>query len=327
MKTSYLPIHPQVLRIDTKIPFDVFVKTGPETYDCLFKTGKIYTAIVHVKVFKFSVPALFIKSEEYPVYLLYIEENAEVIFKDMLISLKSKAKIAHELIADLARLVMKEPDRDSVHRYRKVVTFLADFVFSHEESIQYLITLTSTNFHEYNHSVNVGIYALGLLREIVKKGEVLNLKDIANGFFFHDIGLTKVPEHIRNKNGKLDPEEYDLVKKHPEQGIEILKSLDITGTEMETVILQHHERHDGSGYPKGLKGNQIHTYSKICAIADIFDALTSNRPYRKAQSSFKALQIMQYEMKNEFDPKLFAKFVLLFSKQKQHEAEKVIRKK
>ncbi len=74
--------------------------------------------------------------------------------------------------------------------------------------------------------------------------------------------------------------------------------------EIKTIIMQHHERHIGDGYPLGLKGDQIHTYSKICSIADMFDALTSHRPYRYAKSSFNALQIMKNEMKKDFLPDL-----------------------
>ena len=104
------------------------------------------------------------------------------------------------------------------------------------------------------------------------------------------------------------------MKKHPEQGYKILQKFNALSDAISIIVLQHHERHDGRGYPLGLKAEKIHTYSKICAIADVFDALTSHRPYRSPKSSFHALAVMQNEMKNEFDSDFFSLFVKLFSR-------------
>ena len=104
------------------------------------------------------------------------------------------------------------------------------------------------------------------------------------------------------------------MKKHPEEGCNILKKFNLITPEIEIITLQHHERYNGSGYPNGLFKNQIHIYGKICAIADSFDALSSQRPYRNRQTSFNALGIMQNELKNGFDEELFKRFVILFGK-------------
>lgn len=327
MESNYIPIHPQVLRIDTQLPFDVFVRIAPGEFNCLFKTGKLYTALIHVKIFKYSIPALFIKESEIDKYFAYVEENIDIVFSDLLISVKSKAKIAHELITKLAQIVLTKPVIETTMRYKKIITLLTDFVFENDTAIRFLITMTSSSFHDYNHQVNVGIYGIGLLKEIIKKSEGHNINEIAAGFFLHDIGLHDVPDHIKLKNTKLNDEEWNLIKKHPERGYLLLKSFGMASDEVKIVLLQHHERYNGAGYPRGLKGDQIHSYSKICAIADTFDALTSHRPYRYAQTSFKALKTMQNEMMQDFDLRLFSKFVLLFSKQKIHEAETGISRK
>jgi len=140
------------------------------------------------------------------------------------------------------------------------------------------------------------------------------MAEIAAGLFFHDIGQYTIPKHINQRKGPLSSEEWEIMKKHPEEGYKLLKKFGVMTDEMKVIVIQHHERHNGSGYPFGLMGDEIHTYSKICAISDAFDALTSNRPYRNARSSFNALAVMQNEMKGEFDPQFFARFVRLFSK-------------
>lgn len=103
------------------------------------------------------------------------------------------------------------------------------------------------------------------------------------GAYFHDIGKTKVPEEILNKPGKLTPEEWRVIEQHPQFGREALGGTypSIAGK----IVEQHHERFDGSGYPYGLKGDEILTEAYIVAVADTFDAMTTDRPYRKALSA------------------------------------------
>jgi len=105
------------------------------------------------------------------------------------------------------------------------------------------------------------------------------------------------------------------LKRHPRDGLRILAQFNEQSEPINLIVAQHHERHNGKGYPRGLKGDQIHTYSKICSIADTFDGLTSNRPYRKKYLTFHALKIMKNEMFRYFDPEFFQKFVKLFSSQ------------
>ncbi|ACU90722.1 HD domain-containing phosphohydrolase [Desulfomicrobium baculatum] len=96
----------------------------------------------------------------------------------------------------------------------------------------------------------------------------------------HDIGKISVPEEILNKPGRLTPEEYEQVKIHPETGFDILKDIPFHGPVAE-IVLQHHERYDGTGYPRGLKGNETLLETRILSVADIYEALTSDRPYRR----------------------------------------------
>ena len=107
--------------------------------------------------------------------------------------------------------------------------------------------------------------------------------------------------------------EWKIIKRHPEEGLKILENLGELTDEAKQIVMEHHERHDGSGYPKGLKGENIHVYGRICSIADSFDGLTSYRPYRKEFSTFNALKIMKNDMFKDFDPAYFAKFLKLFS--------------
>ncbi len=142
-----------------------------------------------------------------------------------------------------------------------------------------------------------------------------NLKEMVTGFFLHDIGKCSISSRILNKNSALSPTEWKIIKKHPEEGCKILKSNYALTEEAEIIVSQHHEHYNGEGYPKGLQGDNIHIFAKICQIADVFDGLTSFRPYRRKYTSFSALTIMKKEMYRDFDPEFFSMFVKLFLKQ------------
>jgi HD-GYP domain-containing protein (c-di-GMP phosphodiesterase class II) len=135
----------------------------------------------------------------------------------------------------------------------------------------------------------------------------------------HDIGKIAVPEQILDKPGKLTDEEFDIVKKHSQTGADIIASI----PSYETIlpgILHHHERWDGKGYPKGLQGENIPLFARIICIADVYDALTEDRPYRKAWSEEEVLKFFEEQKLKMFDPELvdiflnFLKFKKAFDK-------------
>jgi len=317
MDEQYFYIHPQVLRIDTELAFNVFVKTKNDGYKLLIPTGTVFTSDIQSVFYKNSISTLFIQTEQLPTYYTYMRSYFSQILLDPIISVKSRAKILHELLSDIARDILSEPTVDKVLLYKKVIRIFTEFVIAKPKAIYHFISLTSSNYHDYNHLVNVGIYGFGLTREIFTSREKHNFSEIAAGFFLHDIGKYSIPAEIAQKHDPLTIREWELIKLHPIEGYKILNKMNLLTHEIETIVLQHHERHNGNGYPERLSGDQIHVYSKICSIADTFDALTSHRPYRYSQTSFQALKIMRTEMKQEFDPKYFAKFVLLFSKHQQ----------
>lgn len=128
----------------------------------------------------------------------------------------------------------------------------------------------------------------------------------------HDIGKIGIPDSILLKEGKLDPEEWIMMRRHAEFGAEILGSCHPKGSLMETayiVALTHHEKWDGSGYPDGLKDEDIPLIGRITAITDVFDALTTVRPYKKAWTVEQAIELIEKDAGSHFDPYLVKKFV------------------
>jgi putative two-component system response regulator len=140
--------------------------------------------------------------------------------------------------------------------------------------------------------------------------------DIKYGSWLHDCGKIGVPEAILNKPGRLEKEEMEMIKKHPAWGADVARFSCRSDT-IVNIILYHHERFDGTGYPTGKKGKDIPIEARIVSIADIFDALTSNRPYREAFSFQKAFDIMSSMRGTALDPELLDIFLKLMEPQEE----------
>ena len=130
----------------------------------------------------------------------------------------------------------------------------------------------------------------------------------------HDIGKVAIPDEILLKKGRLTPSEFDIMKKHAELGFQILKDSPSEILQAAAQIaLAHHEKFDGSGYPRGLKGEDIPLFARICSVADVFDALTSARPYKTAWSDERAINLLHVGSGKHFDPRCVDAFLQDFS--------------
>lgn len=146
--------------------------------------------------------------------------------------------------------------------------------------------------------------ALGHSEEIAEK--------ILHASPMHDIGKIGIPDRILQKPGKLDPEEWEIMKTHPTIGAEIIGDHDSSLLQMaKSIALNHHEKWDGSGYPNGIKGDTIPIEARIVTIADVFDALTTERPYKKAWSIEDAVNHIRKGAGSHFDPGLVPIFLNL----------------
>jgi HD-GYP domain-containing protein (c-di-GMP phosphodiesterase class II) len=170
-----------------------------------------------------------------------------------------------------------------------------------------------------------------IARELVKEGKYTEifteqfLDDFAIAAALHDVGKIKIPDAILNKPGKLTKEEFDVMKEHTLEGEKIielaLKGIGVSSEYLETarqVSGGHHERWDGTGYPRGLKGDEIPLCARIVAIADVFDALTCLRPYKEPWPFEKALATIQEESGTHFDPELVDAFVAIKDEVKEY---------
>lgn len=205
----------------------------------------------------------------------------------------SKPFSPDELLARVRSLVRTKRYTDALEDAENVIVALARTVDARDPSTQ-------------RHSERVALYGGLLAAEIGLSGD--DLRAVRHGGLFHDIGKIAVRDAVLLKPGRLTPEEYEEVKRHPAEGRLLLQGMRSVAYALD-VVMSHHERLDGSGYPEGLLGESIPLTARVITIADIYDALTTPRPYRPALSRDDALREMAEEVaRGWWDPRLFREF-------------------
>ncbi len=190
---------------------------------------------------------------------------------------------------------------------RLVIGDMVDEILQNRKVMVNIVDLRTYDDYTFCHCLNVAI--LSVVLGTVMKLDRTALQELAMGAMVHDIGKIFIDKSILNKKGKLTGEEYEIVKGHVQRGFDYLSQKnDLTENAMKTV-LEHHEKYDGSGYPNGLRGKDIHIFGRISAVSDVYDALVSNRPYRGAMLPSDAVEYIMSGFGNMFDPVVVKAFI------------------
>ncbi len=188
-----------------------------------------------------------------------------------------------------------------------VVKDLIDSIRQKNRLFVGLADLRSFDDYTFGHSVNVCLLALVIGNSLYY--DQRQLQELGIGALMHDIGKMLTPLKILNKPGKLDAGEFEVIRKHPGDGFDILRQNFDISLLSSHVPFEHHERCDGSGYPRGLKGGEILEYARIVAIADVYDAVTNDRVYRPRLNQYQAYNLVAAEADRGFDKRIAQRFL------------------
>lgn len=184
---------------------------------------------------------------------------------------------------------------------------IVDSVMKSRSAMSWLVRMREESDYLYTHSVSTAIWATVMARHLGMPKE--EIESAGLGAMLLDIGKIRVPREILEKPGPLTADEQAIARRHVELGIEILEESGSVTPEVFAMVRTHHERHDGSGYPRGLSEQQIPVLGRIAAIVDYYDAVTSNRPYAKALSSYDCLRSMNRLSGTAFQPEMVEQFI------------------
>jgi putative nucleotidyltransferase with HDIG domain len=304
-----MPIYLESIRVDSVLDFDLYIQVNRQLV--LYRSANLpFTDKTRQKLLDNNVDRLYIAFESKANYQRYIEKNLDKILADPAIQEEKKAGILYDTSTNLVKDVLNNPTfGENIQRSKDLVSQTVNYILKGREAFHNLLKITSFDYYTYTHSVNVCTFAIALAQQMGFKDEQF-LHELGIGSLLHDVGKSRISDRILNKRGGLTPIEFEIMKKHPKWGVEILEESDMVDPISHYPVLQHHERGDRRGYPQGLSLDEMHIYSKIVAICDSFDAMTTDRVYQRAIDSFPALRIM-FSLKGAYDEHVLRAFVEL----------------
>ncbi|MBP2646002.1 MAG: metal dependent phosphohydrolase [Firmicutes bacterium] len=243
--------------------------------------------------------------KEMDVSFIYIEDDltADIEVADVV-----SDKIRMEAVSTAKSIMdnVKVGKRVDASQAKKTANSLVDELCSNQGVLVNFIDMRTKSDYLFSHSVNVCI--LSIMTGISRGYDELRLRDLGVGALLHDIGKISLDPNLLNKNERLTEQELEEIRKHCQYGFETLRKNPEINLVSAHCAFQHHERYDGTGYPRGLVGDEIHEYGQIVALADVYDALTTDVSYRNAVPVYEALAIITSGVGKYFAPEIVTSF-------------------
>jgi len=314
---DYRPVPLKGLRVGTFVRFNLYMEKherlggkGPDGF-LLYHKRNLPMREHHVqRLIDSGVRQLFISTADQKDYLRYTEGNLQPILQDEKIGVEDKATMVYEVANGLAKDIVANPaDPETIRRSKTFLENTMSFIVKQTAVVQTFSAIMSRDYSTYTHSTNVSLYALMLGHRLGLSVDALG--QLGLGALFHDVGKARINKKVLHKKGPLTAQEWDVVKLHPVFAIDTLRKVPRLSEGVYSVVLDHHEKCDGSGYPRGLRDDQIHLHAKIACLVDVFDALTTKRSYKDRVTTYEALKLMRDEMAGAFDQTLWRQFSIL----------------
>lgn len=233
-------------------------------------------------------------------------KNDDVDFYEELKDARNVRNEAEGIVRQFLKSARSGEDIDT-QQVNRTVEKMVDSIFRNQDALTSLARLKSFDDYTFAHCVNVCILSVAIGRHTGLAKEAL--QDLGVGAILHDVGKVLVPENILKKPGALTDNEFQVMRTHAELGAEVLRSTKEISDESRYVASQHHEKYDGTGYPKKIGKDDIHLYARIGAVADVYDAMTSNRVYQHGMLPEEALKKMYLMREKNFDPEFVERLI------------------
>ena len=261
------------------------------------------------KIRQAGFSALFVPKSQMADMLPYLNASTREILNNNSIPMVKKARVIYDNAFQIVAQAMSSKELgSSVRAGSEYVSDVVGFVRHNPQCLKHLNEMLAMDYSLFTHAVNVGLLLIAFGS---KRG--MNARDITTlglGGLFHDIGKRDTPIEILNKPGPLDETEWKIIRRHPTDGVRLLRDNGRMPLEAYQMVHQHHENLDGTGYPQGLTQADIAAFSQIIRIVDTYDALTSTRVYKGAVMAGSAVSIMAREMSAQINKELFSSFVV-----------------
>ncbi len=310
-KEQHHQIDKSLILPGTELPFSIYLASKLEYKPLIEASEKSPVKIPDIRLVEGD---FVIKKSDIDLYNQYINS----LLSTQQVPEAEKNKIKSIAIRENSKILMKslldDPrSGENIKKSQEVVNSMIDNIIENKDFIYDMLSLRNYDYYTYTHCVNVSVLAIGLGLDLgLKRSEIENL---GTGAMLHDIGKGLIPHEVLNKQGKLDDTEYRIIQNHVIEGEKLMKERKDIHEDSLIPLVQHHEKLTGKGYPYKLSGKDIKLLGRITAIADCYDALTTQRPYKPAFTPFYALQVIARD-RGDYDPELLRLFVKMLGKVK-----------
>ncbi len=252
-----------------------------------------------------GIKCLYIKVSQHAAYRRMLAQKLETKVRDPELKHQERWSAVRASCDQMIKDVLLLPGQaEAVEAVGDVARAFSEWSRDESCGFSYMLDMSAHDFYTTSHMVNVGV-GCGLLVKELKPDDATLFSVIVQGGMLHDVGKRGVPEAILNKEGKLDPTEWAEIQKHPELGHEELARHAALPPVVAVMARDHHERLDGKGYPRGVSGDKIDFAARVCAVVDVYDAITAARPYRGPVAPADALAMMREGRGTQFDSDIY----------------------
>lgn len=312
---QYVPVDLKTLVIDKTVDFNLFLYHTEQEKFVLFRAQETkFTEENKDTLIKNNVTKLFIELDDYAKFGRYIERHLGDVISSEDLTIDEKTAWVFQCAENILDDTFSNPNsKENIIRTDSFVDNYIHYFSEGGADFNHVRDYLSKDYSLARHGLNVCVYAIAIAHKMgITSRHVLD--PLGMGSMVHDIGMTHISEEIRNKKEPLIAEEWAIMRRHPILGMQILERLSIYDKKVLTIVGDHHEKFDGTGYPRQLLKARITDQVRIVTIADIFDALFSSRPYRQAMNLGDAFKTIVKEYKGQIDFDIVRNLVLLFAK-------------
>lgn len=321
--SSYFTIPFNLILTQKALPYNLYVNSSTreavEKFVKIVNSGEVLNDEL-VESFK-KYLRVYVSETERSLYLESLVDNFNVEDVEKVAIIKDSAiKHLDDIFnpqKEFNTQILGEAIQGCHDSMKSMVGVIRDYDINNLKNL--IADLSFHDFYTYDHSINVSMYTVLIFKSLKPNAKEDELVTAGLGGLLHDLGKVKIPTDILNNTDKLSEEEFKMIKTHPVLGGQLFdeSAPDLPGINKDAirkVILEHHENWDGTGYPAKLKDKQIHLYSRVCAIADFFDAITTKRSYSDVLPIEDALAVMERTSGKKIDPEIFKFFTEKVSK-------------
>lgn len=307
----YHPAPLATLHADKGAHFDLFLGVptrGGQRY-VLFKSADLdLTESKRKELIERGVKFLYVADEDAGNYFTFVDRTVGDILQAESATTEQKSALIYQTTAALVQATFTRPESPVlIKTNRTVVEHTVDAIASDPAMLRTMAATFTLDYSLYTHAVHVATIGTALLLELY--GHETRVKDAAMGYLLHDVGKCRVPTQILRKGGVLTPIEMKEVERHPEHGVDLMRPHPEVPEVAMDIILSHHEKLNGRGYPRRLPPEKISVETRVCTLVDIYDALTSHRVYKSALRGVEALSYMRDKMYEEIDMGLLKELI------------------